>query len=531
MFAGFKRNNYNIAVLKLYAGYIEYINSIISHINLMRFGEVSFTDTTNEKSIKKNFIYSTFYQILTMILPLITTPYVSRVLGADGIGTYSYTSSLQTYFSLFAALGVLSYGQREISRNRDDAQKRSRLFWEIELMVVATTTVTLAVWLIFSFCYIEYTMFFVILSINIVAVVFDVSWFFSGLEEFQYIVIKNTIVKLARVGLLFILIREKGDLLLYIGLMAGGTLAGNISMWTKLPKFVKKVPLKTLHIHHHIKESFIYFIPTIATSVYTVLDKTMIGIITNNSYENGYYEQATKIINMAKALAFTSLNSVMGARTAYLFKENRTAEVHKKIEDSLNYIILMSVGMCFGLIGVADGLVPWFFGNGYEAVAGLLKLFSPIIVIVGISNCLGSLYYSPVGKRATSAKFIICGSVCNLIFNMIFIPKLGATGAALGSLFAETIITVLYIAFSDGYATVAMLVKLSWKRIVAAIGMLMVVLQFYKLLQATMILTIVQLFAGVAVYAVILLILRDEYVIRLTEELLLKVSSRLTRQK
>ena len=114
---------------------------------------------------------------------------------------------------------------------------------------------------------------------------------------------------------------------------------------------------------------------------------------------------------------------------------------------------------------------------------------------------------------------------------MIFIPKLGATGAALGSLFAETIITVLYIAFSDGYATVAMLVKLSWKRIVAAIGMLMVVLQFYKLLQATMILTIVQLFVGVAVYAVILLILRDEYVIRLTEELLLKVSSRLTRQK
>lgn len=153
-----------------------------------------------EKSIKKNFLYSTFYQILTMILPLITAPYVSRVLGADGIGTYSYTTSYQTYFAMFAALGVLSYGQREISRNRDDQGKRSRLFWEIEAMVVITTTITIMVWLIFSFAYTKYTAIFLVLTINLVAVIFDISWFFSGLEEFQYIVIKNTVVKLITVA-------------------------------------------------------------------------------------------------------------------------------------------------------------------------------------------------------------------------------------------------------------------------------------------------------------------------------------------
>lgn len=482
---------------------------------------------SKEKSIKKNFIYSTFYQILTMILPLITTPYVSRVLGADGIGTYSYTYSFQTYFAMFAALGVLSYGQREIARNRDDVEVRSRLFWEIEAMVVVTTAVTLVVWFVFSLIYAKYTAIFIVLTINLVAVIFDISWFFSGLEEFQYIVAKNTAVKLITVVLLFVLIKEKNDLLLYVGLMAVGTLAGNISMWTKLPKFVKKIPMKTINLKHHIRESLIYFVPTIATSVYTVLDKTMIGLITDSTYENGYYEQATKIINMAKALAFTSLNTVMGARTAYLFKEEKTEEIHHKIENSFNYIFLMAFGMCFGIIGVADGLVPWFFGDGYEPVAGLLKMFSPIIIIIGISSCLGGLYYNPVGKRATSAKFIICGSVCNLIFNSIFIPKMGTTGATLGSLFAESIITVLYIAFSDGYAKVGMLIRLSWKKLISAGIMLVAILSFYNWFEKNIYLTVIQIVVGVLVYGISLLLMRDEYLIRFGRQYIGKIKGKL----
>lgn len=484
-----------------------------------------------EKSIKKNFLYSMFYQILTMILPLITTPYVSRVLGADGIGTYSYTSSFQTYFSMFAALGVLSYGQREISRNRDDVEKRSKLFWEIEIMVVITTLITLIAWFFFSFIYDKYTIIFLILSINLLAVIFDISWFFSGLEEFQYIVVKNTIIKFITIILLFLIIKEKNDLALYVGLMACGTLVGNLSMWTKLPSFVSKVSFKSLHIKHHFKESLIYFIPTIATSVYTVLDKTMIGLITNNTYENGYYEQATKIINMAKALAFTSLNSVMGARTAYLFKDkNKTKEIHQKIEDSLNYILLMAFGICFGIIGVADGMVPWFFGSGYEPVATLLKMFGPIVIIIGISNCLGSLYYNPIGKRAISAKFIIIGSACNLVFNSIFIPKMGAMGAVLGSLFAESIITILYVAFSDGFVTAVLLWKLSWKKFLAACIMLISILPFYVLFEKTIYLTTIQVVIGVFTYFVALVILKDEYILCLISQYSKKIKAKLHRK-
>lgn len=470
-------------------------------------------------SIKKNIIYSTLYQILTMITPLITAPYISRVLGADGVGIYSYTASIQTYFTMFAALGVLGYGSREISRNRNDDEVRSRLFWEIELMVTVTTLLAIIVWSGVIAVYSKYRIYFTVLSINLFAVVFDISWFFTGLEEFKYIVIKNTVVKLITIMLLFVFIREKSDLLLYIGLMAAGTFAGNLSMWTKIPKFVTTVPFRSLKIKHHIKESFIYFIPTIATSVYTILDKTLIGLITNDSYQNGYYEQATKIINMSKSVAFVALNSVMGARASYLFAKDKLQEVREKLLSAINYILIMGIGMGFGLAGISAGFVPWFFGEGYDSVIWLLRIFSPIIVIIGVSNCLGSLYYTPIGKRALSAKFIIIGSITNLVFNLVFIPKMGAYGAALGSLLAETIITILYILFSENYITLIMIIQLSWKRIVAGVVMLSVILILERGFSGSVFLTISQIVCGIAVYGCVLILLKDRYL----EEILKRV--------
>ena len=180
---------------------------------------------------------------------------------------------------------------------------------------------------------------------------------------------------------------------------------------------------------------------------------------------------------------------------------------------------MLAFRICFGLIRVADGLVPWFFGDGYGPVVTLLKMFSPIIIIIGISNCLGSLYYNPVGKRAMSAKFIICGAVSNLIFNSIFIPKMGAMGAALGSLFAETIIVILYVVFSNGYAKVELILRLSWKRAVAAGLMFVSILPFYKIMSTSIKLTVVQVIVGACVYGIVLILLRDKYLIRFLKDI------------
>lgn len=477
-----------------------------------------------EVSIKKNFIYSMGYQILILITPFITTPYVSRVLGADGIGIYSYTSSIMSYFTLVAALGTSAYGAREIAQHRNDKKQASKLFWEIELMTIFTSLACLAVWIGFIIFGKEYRYCYLALTPLLLGTMFDISWFFTGYEQMQCVVSRNSVCKIIGVVLLFVLVRDKGDLIVYILINSLVTMIGNLSMWTYLPQFLEKVDRTTLTYKKHFKETLIYFIPAIATSIYTVLDKTLIGLITHNDYENGYYEQATKIINLIKALVFTSVNTVMGARISYLFAEEKYEEIHQRIEKSLDFILLMGFACVFGLIGIAKTFVPFFFGEGYGPVVQLLYVFAPIIIIIGISNCMGSQYYTPSGRRAQSAKFIVAGSCVNLCLNLILIPKMGSEGAAIASIIAELTITVLYVAMSDGYMSLNLIIAHAWKRVVAGVVMCACVYGLGEFVHMSEIITlIIQVVCGAIIYLGILALMKDVMMKELLGELFGKV--------
>lgn len=464
-----------------------------------------------QQSIKKNFILSTIYQLLCMITPLITTPYISRVLGAAGIGIYSYTYSIETYFSMFAALGTVSYGAREIARNRDNRGTVSRLFWEIEGLTVITTAVCIALWGVFILLNDEYRIYYIILTFYLIATMLDISWLYMGVEQFQYIVIQNSIFKIMGIVALFLLVKNENDVAVYVAIMGLSTMLGNASMWIYLRKFVDRVSISTLKLYPHFKETLIYFIPTIATSVYTILDKTLIGIITQDVSENGYYEQATKIINMCKAITFASLNSVLGARISYLYMEERYDEIKQKINKSMNYILLMGFGICMGLIGVAESFVPLFFGEGYDEVIILLKMLSPLVIVIGISNCLGSQYYTPAGLRKQSAMYIIVGSVVNLCLNIVFIPVFKSRGAVIATLAAEMVITALYFIHGSSVITLKDLIRSMWKKAAASLIMLAAVLVIGKCDMTGFIMLLVQVCVGVCIYICVLLILRDEF--------------------
>lgn len=475
----------------------------------------------NEKikkvSVKKNFIYSIFYQVLCLVVPFITTPYVSRILGAEGIGIYSYTFSIVTYFTLFAALGTTTYGTREIAQHRDDAYISSKLFWEITVMKGITTGVCLLFWGIVIVFSEQYRYYYIALIPVLLGTLFDISWFFNGFEQIKYNVIRNSMCKIGGIILLLLLVRKKSDLIIYVLINSMITLIGNLSMWTYLPRFLVHVDLRSLSLKRHFKETLVYFIPTIATSIYTVLDKSLIGIITENAYENGYYEQATKIINIIKALVFTSVNTVMEARIAYLFAERKFDEIHRRIEKSLSLILLLGFGCVFGLLGIARTFVPIFFGNGYTPVIELLYIFSPIILVIGVSNCLGAQYYTPSGQRMKSAKIIIVGSCVNLCLNLILIPSMKSNGAAIASLLAETCITVLYIAKSNGYMTVKILWNNSWKRLIAGICML-IGIHVVNILQGSgTVSLLLQILVGGVIYGIVLLALKDGMLYELFE--------------
>ncbi|MGX8688047.1 MAG: flippase [bacterium] len=465
----------------------------------------------NSPSIKLNFVLSTAYQIMIFILPLITKPYFSRVLRPEGLGIYSYTQSYQTYFSMFAALGTMSYGTREISRARDDMERRSRLFWEIELMTVITSTVCLGAWILFILLNEEYRIYYIVLTMGILSTMFDISWFFNGLEQFKYTVSKNAFFKIAGVILLFIFVRTKEDLPIYAAILIGSTMLGNLSMWLYVGRFTTRVDFRKLKILPHFKETLIYFVPSIATSVYTVLDKTLIGLLTGNRAQNGFYEQTTEMVNMMKALTFTSLNNVLGARISYLFENKKYGEIKERIRLSVNYILYLGLGMCFGLMAVSSRFVPWFYGPGYDEVATMLKLMSPIVVIIGVSNCLGSQYYTPSGKRKLSAKFIVAGACTNLVMNLILIPRLLGNGAIVASLAAELLITVLYLRHCDGYLTPAQLWQDGWKKLLAGIVMMGCILVIDPMIASNKVAVLVEVPLGVMVYFGLTWLLKDRF--------------------
>lgn len=265
------------------------------------------------KSVKLNYIYNVGYQILLLVVPMVAAPYLSRVLGPDGTGTASYVESIVAYFVLFATMGITTYGQREISYVQDDAGKRSAVFWNTKILEFISSTVAILLYVIFALLQKENSGLYLLLSLNLAAVFLNVTWFFQGMEEFGKTVTRNAIVKVLQLVYIFLSVRTKDDLPLYVLGLGLFTALGNLSLWAYLPKYISRVPRRELRPFKDIKVVWSLFVPTIAIQIYTVLDKTMIGVITGSSFENGYYEQAIKISKMLLAVV-TALGTVMVPR-------------------------------------------------------------------------------------------------------------------------------------------------------------------------------------------------------------------------
>ena len=291
--------------------------------------------------VAKNYIYNLIYQILILIVPLITTPYVSRVLGAKGVGIFSYTNSIVQYFILFGCIGLNLYGQREIAYVQHDKEKRNKTFWELLILRIITVSISLILFFCTLATHGQYSYVFIIMSLDILASMVDISWFFQGIEDFEKIVLRNFVIKITGVILIFLFVKSSDDLRLYVLCHSGTLILGNLSMWFYLPKLVGKVALKKLEIKKHVKPTIILFLPQIATSVYTVLDKTMIGYLTGIEEEVAYYEQGQKMVKIVLAF-ITSLGTVMLPRVANLFKLKEMKKIKQYLSKSFRFIFFIS---------------------------------------------------------------------------------------------------------------------------------------------------------------------------------------------
>ena len=468
-------------------------------------------ENKNTPSLRINIILNMLYEVLIVLTPLITAPYVSRVLQPDGVGIYSYTNSLLTYFTMAASLGTLSYGKKAIAELRTDKKKYSKAFWEIELITVITTSICLALWISFALMYKQYSAYMLVLSSALLATLFDISWLYGGLEKFQYTVSVNSICKLISIVCIFCFVKNKNDVILYTFIMAASLLLGTSSMWIFLPRHIDKPQIEFDSLKKHFKQTLVYFGPAVATSIYTVLDKTLIGVITDSSSQNGYYEQATKIINIVKSVCFNAINGVMMARASFFYSTNDKNGLQEIKNLSLHLIMFLSVGSCFGLIGISEVFVPLFFGEGYFPVINLIRVLAVVVVVIGISSVANTLFYTAGGYMRVAFKLIIIGSVVNLILNIVLIPKLYSYGAVVATLIAETIITVLFINGTNGFIRWIEIFECLWKKIVAGFVMLIsiIIIKQALLSLSAIFILLIQILVGVTVYFGILTVLKD----------------------
>ena len=475
-----------------------------------------------KKSIKKNYLYNLFYQLLIMVLPFITTPYVSRVLGANNIGIYSYTYSIVSFFILFGSLGISLYGQREIAFVQDDKKKYSKIFWEVLLLKTITLSISMIVyWITFVYGNNDYRIYYKILTLELIANIIDISWFFQGLEDFKKTVIRNTIVKILSIIAIFIFVKTKNDLIKYFVIYMLSTLLGNASLWFYLPKYIVKVKIRELNIFKHLKPTIMLFIPQIAIQVYTLLDKTMIGTIISDKSEVGYYEQAQKIVKTALTV-ITSLGTVMMPRIANTYSNGDKTKVKEYMYKSFNFVFLLAFPLILGLISVSDSFVPVFFGDGYERTSQIIKIISPIILFIGLSNVTGTQYLLPVKRQTEYTLSVVAGAIVNFIMNSILIPRFGALGASIGTVIAEFTVTSVQIYFTRKDFEWKKILKMSVKYIVSSLIMFAVCVLFDKVIKSNSLSTILQIIFGAISYFVCLLILKD----KLVKEIVNKVVKR-----
>ena len=475
-----------------------------------------------KKSVKINYFYNLIYNLLTLLLPLLTTPYLSRVLGVENIGIYGFTNSIVTYFVLFGCLGTTLYGQREIAYVQDDKEKQSKVFYEIFFVKLISMFISILLYG-FSFCLDgTLSLYYQILLIYLVANVFDISWYLQGIEEFDKTVIRNLIVKVLSIILIFVLVKKPDDLWIYFTIFAGSELLGNITMWIYVPKYLNKPNFKKLNLKKHLKPILMLFIPQIAIKVYTVLDKTMIGVISGNMNDVGFYEQGQNIVR-ALIVIITAYGTVMASRIAYTYKNSDKKETINYLKSSFRFSWLLGIPLMLGTIAVADKLVPWFFGDGYDPVSNIIKFTSPLIIAIGLNNVLGMQYLVPIGRQKDFTTAVVIGALSNFVLNNILIRLFGTIGAVIASVLAETIILIYELYVTRKEFNWLMIFNGIFKYLIAGIIMFIVIYNIELHLGVSLLNTFIVFIIGVITYFIMLLLLRDSYILDNLNILLKKV--------
>lgn len=485
----------------------------------------------NKKSVALNYIYNVSIQVFTLITPFITTPYISRVLSSDGVGKFSFTLSINTYFVMLTSLGFALHGQRKIAIYQGYEKEQTCVLWEIILCKALTGFTAFAVlWALIAFgVFGQYATLMKILAIEILATIFNISFFFQGNELFGLIALRDFIFKLISIALIFLFVKKPEDLWIYALSHSGTSLLSAFSLWFCLKKENFTVSVKQLHPMRHFLPSLKLFMPTIAISLFTILDKTLIGVLVPGSLEvaladgttsivrladveNGYYAQAEKIVRLSM-LVLASLGTVMLPRNAKVLEDGREDIFLQNIHKAMAFVFFVGAPITAGLIAIASNFSPWFFGPGYEKVPSLLRIFAFMALPAGIGNVIGQQYLLPRGEDNRYIITYVMTGLLNLCLNVLMIPNLLSYGAAIASVIAETFAPFVMLVFIRRNLSFIQILKENWKSVLAAAFMCASVLLSSLALTPTVLHTLLLITEGIILYVGFALVLHCEQVL------------------
>ena len=393
-------------------------------------------------STKKNAAYNVAYRLFSVLLPLITAPYLSRTVGTYGVGLYSKAWSISYIFCLIGMLGLNDYGVRTIAQARDDRKELDRTFSEIWQMQLLVAGITLIFWFGYVFLVAgEEKVLALHLTMMSVSCLVSFDWCLMGLDIFKPIALRNTFVKTAAAVCVFIFVKNENDLWIYAFVWSLATLLGNLSCAVTLKGRVTYYRVPMRDSLKHLRPCAVLFISVMAVNIYRTMDKVMVSAIAGLD-QNGLYENAEKIIYCLSGFIL-AIGTVMMPKISNWQKRGETEKIARNIDKSMDLVICMVSAMAFGVAAVADRFAPLFYGEDFRYSGTLMAPLGFSLIMIGFANVIRTQVVLPQKRDTIFVKSVCCGAVVNLIVNALLIPSMKSMGAVVGTLLAELTVPVV----------------------------------------------------------------------------------------
>ncbi len=456
----------------------------------------------------KNYIYNLMYQLLVLMVPIILSPYLARVLGADNLGIYSYVSSCISLLSTIVLLGTYSYGSRQIAYTRDNCIETNKVFWNVAFIRFVLGMIGVVVFFVIAKMS-DYFVYFMLYLPWLIASIIDVSWLFIGMEDMRPTALKNAFIKIASVTLIFAFVKNNSDLWKYVFLMAVSTLIANIALLIQCKKYIKNFKLCLSQWKSILKDSIMLFLPQVAVLLYLQVDKIMLKELTSEASQVAFYDQAEKIVTIPLTF-ITILSTVIMPKIANSYANDNKDDINRVIMNVAKYSLFAAVPMMFGIASIAQGLIPWYLGNDFLPVGTAIKILAPIVVLNSLIGISGNQYFTATNQLKVLLLSNVVAAVVNICLNAVFIPKFQYAGAAIATVSSAVVSIIIQYTVLGKQINIKPIAISFVKYTALSIPMFLVVSIMSKRMSVSPMTTLIEIVIGSIVYIVVCIIARDE---------------------